>query len=149
MALNEQFICENTAPRYLTLVYGVLNVESGEFCYASAAHPGPLLVRKDDLPLVLEAATGLPIGLFPTSYEEHTVPLHRGDRIYFYSDGITEAMNASEEQFGVQRLLARLRELRAVPLKESLNGLMKSVEEWQCHDCLRDDVSVVALEWAK
>jgi serine phosphatase RsbU (regulator of sigma subunit) len=58
-------------------------------------------------------------------------------------------MNASEEQFGVQRLLARLSELRAVPLAESLNALMKSVEEWQCHDGLRDDVSLVALEWKK
>ena len=147
LALNEQFIRENTAPRYLTLVYGVLNAESGEFLYTSAAHPGPVLVRKDGPPLTLEAPTGLPIGLLAASYEERTVPLCPGDRIYLYSDGITEAMNASEEQFGVERLLLRLSEVRALPLKESLNALMASVEEWWCHDCLRDDVSLVAVEW--
>ena len=58
-------------------------------------------------------------------------------------------MNPAEEQFGVQRLLSRLNELYAIPLKESLDALMKSVEEWRCHDCLRDDVSLVALEWKK
>jgi len=149
LLLNQQLIQERTAPQYLTLVYGMLNVNSGEFRYVSAGHPGPILVPKDASPLALEAPTGLPIGLLNASYEERTIPLCPGDRLYLYSDGITEAMNASEEQFGVQRLLARLSELRAVPLAESLNALMKSVEEWQCHDGLRDDVSLVALEWKK
>ena len=147
--LNEQFIRENTAPRYLTLVYGVLDVESGEFRYASAAHPGPVLVRKGAPPLVLEAPTGLPIGLLSATYEERAVSLRRGDRLYLYSDGISEATNAAEEEFGVQRLLSRLSEFRAFSLQESLNALMKSLEEWRCHDCLRDDVSLVALEWKK
>ena len=147
LALNEQFIRENTAPRYLTLVYAVLNAKSGEFRYTSAAHPGPVLVRKDGPPFALEAPTGLPIGLLTGSYEERTLSLCPGDRIYLYSDGITEAMNASEEQFGVERLLLRLSEVRALPLRESLNALMASVEEWRCHECLRDDVSLVAVEW--
>jgi PAS domain S-box-containing protein len=149
LALNQQFIRERTAPQYLTLVYGMLNVVSGEFRYVAAGHPGPVLVRKDTAPLALQAPTGLPIGLFTASYEEYTVSLCRGDRVYLYSDGITEAMNASEEQFGVQRLISRLDEVRALPLEESLNALLKSVEGWRCHDCLRDDVSLVALEWEK
>jgi len=149
LVLNQQFIQERTAPQYLTLVYGMLNVNSGEFRYVSAGHPGPILVPKDAPPLALEASTGLPIGLLAASYEERCIPLHPGDRIYLYSDGVTEAMNASEEQFGIQRLLSRLCQVRELPLEESLNALSKSLEEWQCHDCLPDDVSLVALEWKK
>jgi len=149
LVLNQQFIQERTAPQYLTLVYGMLNVNSGEFRYVSAGHPGPILVPKDAPPLALEAPTGLPIGLLAASYEERSVMLRPGDRVYLYSDGVTEAMNASEEQFGVQRLLSRLCQVRELSLKESLNAVSKSLEEWRCHDCLRDDVSLVALEWMK
>ena len=149
LALNQQFIREKAAPQYLTLVYGMLNVASGEFRYVAAGHPGPVLVRKGAPPLALEAPTGLPIGLFAASYEERSIPLCPGDRIYLYSDGVTDAMDASGEQFGVQRLLSRLCEVRALPVEESLNALLKSLEEWRGHDCLRDDVSLVALEWKK
>jgi PAS domain S-box-containing protein len=149
LVLNQQFIRERTAPQYLTLVYGMLNVNSGEFRYVSAGHPGPILVPKDAPPLALEAPTGLPIGLLAGSYEERCIPLHPGDRIYLYSDGVTEAMNAAEEQFGVQRLLSRLCLARELSLKESLNDLLKSLEEWRCQDYLLDDVSLVALEWKK
>jgi sigma-B regulation protein RsbU (phosphoserine phosphatase) len=149
LVLNQQFIRERTAPQCLTLVYGMLDVNSGEFRYVSAGHPGPVLVPKDAPPLALEAPTGLPIGLLAAPYEERSVRLRPGDRIYLYSDGVTEAMNASEEQFGVQRLLSRLCQVRELSLKESLNAVLKSIEEWRCHDCLRDDVSLVALEWKK
>ena len=147
--LNQQFPRERTAGQYLTLVYGVLNVNSGEFKYVAAGHPGPVVVRKDAPPIVLEAPTGLPIGLFPTSYEERTVQLCRGDRVYLYTDGITEAANAAGDEFGVQRLLSRLGEFQGLPLDQSLSALKESLEEWTNHECLRDDVSMVALEWKK
>ena len=49
----------------------------------------------------------------------------------------------------VQRLLSRLCQVCELSLKESLNAVLKSIEEWRCHDCLGDDVSLVALEWKK
>jgi len=149
MLLNRQFPREKNAGQYLTLVYGALNAKSGEFRYVAAGHPGPLIVRKGAPPIALEEATGLPIGLFPTSYEERSVQLCPGDRIYLYSDGITEAMNASSEEFGTQRLLSQLDELQALPLGQSLDALMVSLEEWRWQESLRDDVSIVALEWKK
>jgi sigma-B regulation protein RsbU (phosphoserine phosphatase) len=149
MLLNQQFPREKTAGQYLTLVFGMLNVKSGEFRYVAAGHPGPVVVRKDAPPSALEAPTALPIGLFPASYEERSVQLCRGDRIYLYTDGITEAMNASGDEFGVPRLLFQLSELQVLPLDQTLNALMESLEEWRCHECLRDDVSLVALEWKK
>ena len=147
LALNRQFIRGNTAPQYLTLVYGILNAASGEFRYVAAGHPGPVLVRKGAPSLALDAPTGLPIGLLPTSYEERTVQLCPGDRVYFYSDGITEALNPSGEQLGVERLLMWLSDFRDLPLQEGVGVLMTSVEEWQSHQPIQDDVSLVALQW--
>ncbi len=149
MLLNRQFPRDKNGGQYLTLVYGVLNAKSGEFRYAAAGHPGPVIVRKNAPPIVLEEATGLPIGLFPTSYEERSIQLFPGDRIYFYSDGITEAMDASGEEFGVQQLLLRLSELQTFPLDQTLKSLLECLENWRCQECLRDDVSVVALEWKR
>jgi len=147
LALNQQLIRANTAPQYLTLVYGVLNAASGEFRYVAAGHPGPVLVRKHAPPMSLEAPTGLPIGLLSTSYEERTIQLCRGDRVYLYSDGITEAMNPSEELLGIERVLSWLCSFRALPLEEGIGAFMKKVEDWRCNNCLRDDVSLVALQW--
>ena len=128
----------------------MLDVNSGQFQYVAAGHPGPVVVRKDAAPSALEAPTGLPIGLFSTStYEERSVKLSPGDRIYFYSDGITEAANAAGDEFGVQRLLGRINELQSLPLDQTLNALIQSLEEWHGHESLRDDVSMVALEWMK
>jgi sigma-B regulation protein RsbU (phosphoserine phosphatase) len=57
-------------------------------------------VRKDTPARALEAPTGLPIGLLDAPFEERAVPLCPGDRIYLYSDGLTEAENPAAEQFG-------------------------------------------------
>jgi PAS domain S-box-containing protein len=149
LSLNQQLIREKTGPQYLTLVCGVLDVQSGEFRYVAAGHPGPVLVRKDAPPRALEAPTGLPIGLLDSPFEELVVPLCPGDRIYLYSDGLTEAENPVAEQFGVERLLSCLAAARVLPIAESLNVLMESVQRWRCQDGAVDDVSVVALEWKK
>ena len=147
--MNQEFPRENIASQYLTLVYGLLNTNSGEFRYVAAGHPGPILVRNETAPVALEAPTGIPVGLLSTTYEERSLFLNSGDRLYLYSDGLTEAVNPSGEEYGTCRALSQLDKLRAFPLEESLQALWQSIVEWQCDDQSRDDISLVALEWRK
>ena len=143
--LNNRFAMDIESGQYFTLIYGVLNTETKEFTYISAGHPSPILVTNADMPQKLDHA-GLPIGFSDDEiYREQTRQLHSGDRLYLYSDGITEAMNADDEQFGRENLLKLFRNQRTKSLKDGLDIALKTVEDWSHHE-LADDISVLALE---
>ena len=86
------------------MVYGILNAATGEFRYVSAGHPGPVHLPCGADPVILESQ-GFPIGLADDAYEERSVRLEAGDRLYLYSDGVPEAMDPAGKQFGDARLL--------------------------------------------
>jgi len=143
--LNNRFAMNIESGQYFTLIYGILNTETKEFSYISAGHPNPILVTNASTPQKLNHAA-LPIGFSDDEvYQEQTLKLHAGDRLYFYSDGITEAMNADDQQFGSEKLLQLFRNHRTKPLKYGLDIALKTVEDWSDHN-LADDISVLALE---
>jgi sigma-B regulation protein RsbU (phosphoserine phosphatase) len=146
--LNKQFRWNPEVAQFFTLLYGVLDWEAGEFRYVAAGHPGPICVPVDAAPFILDAPTGCPIGMLESDYQEASVRLKPGDRLYIYSDGITESMNREGELFGEERLVALLDECRAAPLESSLSSMLRSVEGWRCSTCLKDDISILALEMA-
>ena len=83
---------------------GLLEPDSGTLRYVSAGH-NPALLRRGSGALDQLKATGVPIGMFPNaSWREDTVTMERGDLLCVYSDGITEALDAADEEFGLDRL---------------------------------------------
>ena len=86
------------------------------------------------------------IGLAEDSYEERSVRLAVGDRLYLYSDGVSEAMNPAREQFGDARLLEAIGRGRSVPLQESVAALVEEIERWRGAASAEDDVSMLAVE---
>jgi sigma-B regulation protein RsbU (phosphoserine phosphatase) len=142
--LNRQFPMDRTR-QYFTLVYGVIDVSTGRFRYVTAGHPSPVLLPRGGPPAVV-AGAGLPIGMFDhASYEEASLTLEPGDRLYFYTDGVIEALDASEDEFGHPRLLAEIAGRRGQPLRESLDGIALAVGQW-CNGRIKDDVSLLAME---
>jgi len=142
--LNRQFPMDRTR-QYFTLVYGLIDVATGRFRYVTAGHPPPVLLPHDGPPLAVGGA-GLPIGMFDeASYEEASLTLEPGDRLYFYTDGVIEALDASENEFGHQRLLAEIAGRRHQSLRESIDGIAEAVRQW-CDGRIRDDVSLLAVE---
>src|SRR3954462_12807090 len=89
--------------RFLTSFYGMLSPD-GSLTYCNAGHNAPLLVSKTGIRR-LETGGGV-LGLFDTaSFEEETLTLEPGDLIVLFSDGVTEAMNAVDEEFSDDRLI--------------------------------------------
>jgi sigma-B regulation protein RsbU (phosphoserine phosphatase) len=144
--LNRRFPWNPETEQYFTLSYGILNHTSGEFRYVSAGHPGPLHLPRDGRPVFLESPS-LPIGVGDGKYVERTLRLEPGSRLYLYSDGITDATGATEEAFGRQRLQDRLEALREAPLDESIAALLGDVQGWCGTPSLRDDVSILGVEF--
>ena len=142
--LNGRFRSAPGIAQYFTLVYGVLDVDTHEFTYVAAGHPGPIQVSAAGESTVLPS-TGKPIGMLPgIEFGEQTLVLDPGDRLYFYTDGVTEALDSREEEFGSARLLEILSGHRALPISETLEQVVARVREWQGSELGIDDLSLLA-----
>jgi sigma-B regulation protein RsbU (phosphoserine phosphatase) len=147
--LNRAFPWDSAAEQFFTLVYGVLNLRTWEWRYVSAGHPEPIrLARGAAAPERLTGSGGPPIGLGEEGYQERVVALQPGDRLYLYSDGVPEAMNAAGLPFGAERMMAALAANRGHALTDCVASLWQAVEAWCDGAGLHDDVSLVSLEIA-
>jgi len=144
--LNEYFPFDPRTAQYFTLLYAVLNPETRELRYVSAGHQPPILLPADGAPESLES-TGPPVGMLPNlSFEDRLVHLGVGDRLFICTDGVVEAENGNQEEFGLDRLLGRLTATRKLPVQESAGAVMSQVKEWRGSPSLEDDASMVLLQ---
>jgi len=101
--LNETLSGDFPSGKFVTMLYGVLDAQSREITLASAGHPRPLLVNHHCS--FLDIDPGLPLGLGVSSYPEYTIKLEPGTHLLLYTDGITEAANDTDEEYGPGRLI--------------------------------------------
>lgn len=143
--LNKRFQLDQETGQYFTLIYGILNTKSYEFCFVNAGHPHPFLLSQGKCSSP-QRSSGLPIGFLEEHvYEEKTVQLKPGDRIYFYSDGITETMR-NDEQFGADRLMKLARQHSSESLKNHLDSIVNDVQKFGGNEKFVDDISIMAIE---
>jgi sigma-B regulation protein RsbU (phosphoserine phosphatase) len=90
--------------KFLTAFFGVVEPATGLLRYVSAGH-NPALLHRSSGAVEQVKATGVPMGMFPNaSWREETLAMEEGDLLCVYTDGVTEALDASEEEFGLERL---------------------------------------------
>jgi sigma-B regulation protein RsbU (phosphoserine phosphatase) len=128
-----------------TLLYGILGLDTGQFHFVSAGHPGPVQLPQDGPPAQFEV-TGIPIGSGACTYAEQVVNLRLGDRLVLYTEGVTNARNANGEHFGLKRFLATLEKARPSALDKGLDTLVESIEQWRGDTPQQDDISILVVE---
>jgi sigma-B regulation protein RsbU (phosphoserine phosphatase) len=131
--------------KFVTLFYGEVDVRQGTLTYANAGHNYPLLRRGggqvDEL-----AAGGLMLGAFEEAdFEQATVPFAPGDALLLYSDGISEASDTRDKQFGEDRLLELWRGMAGVPTAQVLDRLVKEVESFRGAAAQSDDITALVI----
>lgn len=105
--VNELLFEDNDAAMFVTVIYAVYSPESGRLVYANGGHNPPLIVHADGSSTLVSAVGGLALGIAPDfKFPEHSIQLAPGETLILYTDGVTEAMNADQEEFGVERLQA-------------------------------------------
>lgn len=108
---NRLICADSYLSMFITMFYGQVNPQTGELIYINAGHNPPLLCScstkaNGSQPFYLQAS-GIPLGIdAQTMYEQQSVTLEHGDFMVCYTDGIIDALNPSEEAFGMDRLLA-------------------------------------------
>ena len=144
--LNEMFPMSEEAHQYFTLIYGILDTRELLFRYVCAGHPAPIHLSPGNEPTICESRN-VPIGLFANvKYEECTIPVRPGSRIYLYSDGVIEAMNPAREIFSETRLRSTIEGTRQKDLQETVNSVVQAVLHWTDPAQVHDDVSILAVE---
>jgi serine phosphatase RsbU (regulator of sigma subunit) len=133
---------------YVTGQFGSLNLESGELTWVNAGHVPPMLVRNGTYAGPLECRPSLPFGLRGSVQDIAVEPLQRGDRILFYTDGITESRSPDREFFGEDRLADFLvrASLERVSVAETARRLSEHVVEY-VGDGLNDDATLLLIEF--
>lgn len=145
--LNRQLYSNIPLHKFVTAFYGVLNTSTRSLTFTNSGHNPPLLVRANGEYMRLEAG-GSVLGGFPDSpFTESTVELLAGDRLLLFTDGLTEAVDESGEQFGEERLIELLRRYRDLDAEELKDLLFNSVGEF-CGNTFEDDAALMVVEVA-
>ncbi|MBX7054937.1 MAG: SpoIIE family protein phosphatase [Pyrinomonadaceae bacterium] len=120
-----KYLAENTpANRFITLFIAELDAATGEITFINAGHNPPLIARADGSLELLQSG-GLPLGLMGfAEYESSTARLGHGDVLFIYSDGVSEANNLNEDEFGMERL----KQVISTNVGRSASGIRDRVE---------------------
>lgn len=144
--MNRQIALSTSAEKYVTLFYGELDRETGEFEYANAGHNYPILVRENGEIELLEVG-GPVIGAFPMmQYESTRVTLRSGDVVFFFTDGLSEAMNQIGHEYGEERIRSFVREHRHLEPEELMKKILEDVRTFDPSVPPQDDTTIITLK---
>jgi len=143
--LNDQFSSHPAFNQFVTLAYGIMDIRTLELTYASAGHT-PILHFSNDKANFLRGG-GPPIGILSGEiYPVERISLKRGDRLFMYSDGITEARTAKGDLFGEKRLCAVLESAKKEPIDQALSKTFSAIQNDTPGHRLSDDVAMLGVE---
>lgn len=143
-----QVIYENTAPdKFITFFWGILDFESKKFTYVNAGHNPPYVIRNGELIELNEG--GVILGVLPSMmpYETGEVDFNVGDKLFIYTDGVTEAMNENHEEFGDDPLKELLLTWKNESSKEWIDFVFGEVKKFAGKAPQSDDITMIALKW--
>ncbi len=129
---------------YITFFTGAYDPKNHEFTYVNAGHNPPFLLRQDGSVKCLDKG-GLILGTIPgVPYEQETIKLAPGELLLMYTDGVSEAMNNAEEEFGDERIAKLLQEHSSLSPQELLAKLEADVVAFAGSNEFEDDFTLLA-----
>ncbi len=143
--LNRALLARGLGSQFATLVYGVLSPD-GRFTYCNAGHNPPLAMREGQIRRLTTG--GLVIGGFAeATYEEEVLQLQDREIVCLFSDGVTEAKNHADEDFGEERLISCLVEQQASPVSGLVKSVLSAVHQFSGEAQQSDDITLVAMRF--
>lgn len=144
--LNDFLSDRYSGYEFLTLFAMILHIPDGSVQYVNAAHPGAFLKLPAGGIEKLENTQRL-LGILPGSYRVHSHQLRPGERVFLFSDGVTEATNPRDEFFGEQRLSAFIARQGDDPLDEMMDGFLATLGDFRAGQAQMDDTSFFVIEY--
>jgi sigma-B regulation protein RsbU (phosphoserine phosphatase) len=141
-------LCENNETcLFVTAFMGFYNIPTGRFVYVNAGHNPPLIKKRGGSFEFLKTDPCFVLGWMEAAeYKETEITLEKGDALYLYTDGVTEAMDAQKTLFGEQRLVDALNRNRDSSPKDLLSAIKREVDSFSGEAEQADDITMLALK---
>jgi sigma-B regulation protein RsbU (phosphoserine phosphatase) len=124
---------------FITVLYGIYNPEDSVFAYSNAGHNPPIVFKRDGAAVVEGASLPICSLARGCGYREYKLHLEKGDSLYLYTDGITEARNKAGAFFGVDGII------RALEQGKGVEGVIESVKQFSGGRLL-DDIAILGAK---
>ncbi len=145
MTANASLCSNNTADMFVTAWIGVLDIPTGKLTFVCAGHNPPVLISEEK-PSFIKLRGGFVLGgMDGVKYREQTLELKKGDRLFLYTDGVTEAENSAHELFGEERLSACLASACEKTPDEVISGVREAIDGHVAGFDQSDDITMLCI----
>jgi len=141
---------------FFTITYMIIDTKTGDLTYSNAGHPHSIMLRKDGkMELLQKGGPAIGIGDFhllggqEIRYREGQLQIHPGDKLFVYTDGITEYQNPAGEFFGTDRFYETINALQGQPVADIVARSIKSLMDFGNFAKPQDDITLLGLELKK
>ena len=143
--INEDVCMDNRQDMFVTVFFGILDPRTCTLTYCNAGHNTPYVIGSDGV-TKLKGAHGIPMGILGDyRYETETCELKRGDCVFAFTDGVTEAMDAESSFFSDARLEDVLKGLAAAPARAVVSEVNAKVRDFSAGEPQADDIAAMAI----
>ncbi|MCG6552021.1 MAG: SpoIIE family protein phosphatase [Candidatus Magnetominusculus sp. LBB02] len=147
--VNAKLAKDNSVSMFVTIFYGILDIETGDVVFASGGHNPPLLYRKDTSELIPLECGGIVVGIMEEDivFDKGLITMQNGDFIVMYTDGVTEAINDLEQEFTEERLGRLITENHDKPISELVLQIIEDVKHFSGTQPQFDDITLMILQY--
>jgi len=137
--VNKILIEDFPKTKFVTMIYAILDPKNNSITIANAGHLSPLLISNNEIK-ILDTDYGLPLGLVDRPYFESNIEFKNGNKLLLYSDGVTEAMNSKNEEYGQERIISHLKQTDS-----SMQTLLEDVRSFTAGHPASDDITILMI----
>lgn len=137
--VNKILIQDFPKTRFVTMIYAILDTRSDTFSFANAGHLPPLLINSKEIN-ILEINSGVPLGLMDYVFAEDKIEIRPGSRLLLFSDGVSEAMNTSFEEYGMNRIQKHM-----AKSESTIQTLLHDVHLFTAGQPASDDITLLII----
>jgi sigma-B regulation protein RsbU (phosphoserine phosphatase) len=146
--VNQELSIDNESQMFVTLFCGVMDTQTGEIFYVNAGHNPPLVMPLANEVTFLETLRGVSIGIIEdASFHLSRLILNPGEKLFMYTDGVTEAMNRTDELFSKEKLQGIVNKNRDASLEDLISTVMLEIERFSNDVPQTDDITMLALRF--
>ncbi len=147
---NEKLCENNESGMFVTAWMGKIDLSTGALSFANAGHNPPVIVHADGKCEYLKSRTGFVLaGMEGMKYRANEMTLNKGDRIFIYTDGVTEATDVNEFLYGEDRLLSYIEKNKEMKAEKLLSGLKEDIDLFAGDAPQFDDITMLVFDYKK
>lgn len=149
MQRSNTILCkESVNDMFVTVFYGILNIHTGKVTYSNAGHNPPVLMKKGSSASLLPTTNDMILGAIQEAiYHEKEIVLSPGDNLFLYTDGVTEAMDKSNELYSEKRLMENCQRLIGKTPEEVVKRITETVGDFVVGAIQSDDITLLSITY--